>query len=112
MRKIRIRLTVFRVLLAVAIAAILLHLAIEPFRDRARDHYNRCVSIAETHASLGAAYRKNAQGDPLRLKIAAWHEHMRREFEQAAQHPELPMPRSQPFPPRDWVAPADETTPD
>ena len=105
MRRPPIRLTVFRLLLVIAVSAILLHLATDPLRSRARDRYERCLQLAASHANLGAGYQHNARGDIVMLKCAAWHEHMRREFERAAQQPQSPLPQSQPFPPKGWVAP-------
>jgi hypothetical protein len=95
------RLTVFRMLLGVAIAAILLHF----LSDWMRNRRERLLQLADRHARIGAEYHDNAGGNLDMLRIAAWHERMRREFERAAAHPwELP-PSSQPFPPKRWNAP-------
>jgi hypothetical protein len=106
MRRTRMRLTVFRLLLVVAVGAILIHLATEPLKSRARERCARCIELAASHASLASEYRRNARSDAGMLWTDAWHEHMRGEFERAAQQPQCPVPRSQPFPPKGWVAPA------
>src|SRR4051812_3271929 len=103
-RCLRLRLTVFRLLLVIAASAILLHGATEPLRNRARERHERCMEIADTHARFAAEYRRNAGGDAGMLLLAAWHEHMRREFKQAAEQPQMPLPSSQPFPPQGWKA--------
>jgi hypothetical protein len=95
-----LRLTVFRLLLVIAVSAILLHGATDPLRSRARERHERCMEIVDTHARLAAEYRRNAGGDAGMLLLAAWHEHMRREFKQATEQPQMPLPSSQPFPPR------------
>jgi hypothetical protein len=105
----RMRLTVFRLLLIVAVAAILLHLGTDRLKGRARERYDRCVQLAASHASLAVEYRRNARGSASMLRIAAWHEHLRSEFERAARAPRSPTPRSQPFPPVDWLAPPTES---
>src|SRR4051794_19986623 len=103
MRRPRSQLTVFRLLLVVAVAAILFHLATAPLRDRNQAHYERCMEIADTHARLAAEYRRNGRGDATMIRIATWHQHMRRGFEQAAERPEMPLPSDLPFPPERWV---------
>ena len=60
---------------------------------------DRCYEIASRHASLSAEYRRNANGDQGMLRIADWHDHMRRTFEEAANRPWEPIPKSLPFPP-------------
>ena len=102
MRVTRPRLTVFRLLLVVVISAILIYAAIEPRRSLARQRYERCMQIAETHASLAAEYQRNSGGDAAMDTIAAWHRHMRAQFESAAERPRAPLPLSQPFPPAGW----------
>ena len=103
----RLRLTVFRVLLAVAVCAIGSYLASESLRGSNGRRYEQCGVIADWHARTGREYRRNAGGAPSMLRIAAWHEHMRRVFEDAADRSESPLPRSQPFPPKGWLGPED-----
>jgi hypothetical protein len=102
------RLTVFRLLLVIAVSAIFLHLATDPLRSRARGRYERCMEIADSHARLAAEYERNARGWALMLRMSAWHEYMRGEFERAAHQPRSPLPRSQNFPPEGWVPPGVE----
>jgi hypothetical protein len=108
MRRTRMRLTNFRLLLVVAVSAILLHLAPDSLKSRVRERYARCMQLAASHTSLASEYRRNARGDSGMLRIAAWHEHVRGEFERAAQHPRSPLPRSHTFPPKKWVTPTAE----
>ena len=61
--------------------------------------------IADNHARLGREYRRNARGDAGMLRTAAWHEHMRQVFEEAATQSGSPIPVSQPFPPKDCEFP-------
>jgi hypothetical protein len=96
------RLTVFRCLLAVAIVGILLHLA-DGWLGGRRERY---LMIADWHARQESAYRKNAQGSAIMLRVAAWHEFRRREFERAAARPWRPFPSSPPHPPPGWTPPA------
>ena len=110
MQWLRMRLTVFRLLLGIAISAIGFYLALSPLRERADERFERCLQIADSHARLGAEYLRNARGNPQMLRTAAWHEHMRREFEQAAREPQVAVPRSRPAPPQGWMPPAIETT--
>jgi hypothetical protein len=107
-KRIRMRLTVFHLLLLVAVSAILLYFVTAPMKSRVRERIERCLQLADSHASLAAEYTRNAGGDAGMLRIARWHEHMRGEFERAARQPEIPFPRSQPFPPKNWIAPAAE----
>ena len=93
MRWPRMRLTVFRLLLVVAVSAILLHLATDSLRSRAREHYDRCMRIADYHASTAAVFRRNARGDARMLEMAALNERIRGEFERAAQRPQEPLPQ-------------------
>ncbi len=111
MQWLRFRWTVFRMLLVIAIAAILLHIATDSGRRRALQRYERCMSVADWHSRIGAEYRKNARADANMLRIAAWHEHMRRSFEQAAERPWMPMPTNQRFPPESWEARGAESAP-
>ena len=108
MQRTRVRLTVFHLLLVVAVAAILMQVATGPLKSRAAERFERCRQLAERHASLAAEYRQNSGGDAGMLRISRWHEHMRDEFERAARQPEIPLPPSQPFPPQSWIAPAEE----
>jgi hypothetical protein len=62
----------------------------------------RCFDIASRHASLAAEYRRNAEGDQGMLRIAAWHDHMKEMFENAADRPWETIPKSSPFPPLGW----------
>ena len=102
MRPKRIRLTVFRMLLAVAAVALLLQVVSNPMRERARAHRDRCLDIAGGYSRTAAEYRKNAAGSPSMLRIARWLESLSREFTTAAIHPELGLPEKPPFPPDDW----------
>jgi hypothetical protein len=63
---------------------------------------NRCYEIASRHASLAAEYRRNARGDRGMFRIADWHDHIRQTFEEAADRPWAPIPKSSPFPPPGW----------
>jgi hypothetical protein len=94
-----VRLTVFQLLLAVAVCAIVTYVVTEVPRRRAREHTERCLVIADNHARLSREYRRNAGGDAGMLRTAAWHEHMRQVFEEAATQSDAPIPVSQPFPP-------------
>ena len=107
MRPIRPKLTIFRAILAVAVAAILCFVLTEPIKRRALDHRRRLLEIAANHATSAREYARNAGGSPVMLKIAAWHDHMRREFERAAGRPDDPPPTSRPFPPEGWTPSAE-----
>jgi hypothetical protein len=107
MRLPRVRLTVFRIMLAVAACAVVSDFTSEGLKGPTRKRYEQCVIIADNHARMGSEYRTNAGGDPLMLRIAAWHEHMRQVFEDAADRSESPLPMSQPFPPEGWLGPQD-----
>jgi hypothetical protein len=90
----RVRFTVRTMMIAVAIVAVLLLCSYDwPRRER-------CYEIASRHASLSVEYRRNAKGARSMLRAAAWHDHMRRIFEDAADRPWEPIPVSSPFPPR------------
>ena len=108
MQRTRMRLTVFHLLLVVAVAAILMQVATGPLKSRAAERFERCRQLAESHASLAAEYRQNSGGDAGMLRISRWQEHMRNQFERAARQPEIPLPPSRPFPPQSWIAPAEE----
>lgn len=103
MRPIRPKLTIFRAILAVAVAAILCFVLTEPIKRRALDRHHRLLQIAASHGSLAGEYARNSAGSPGMLKIAAWHDHMRREFERAAGRPDELPPTSRPFPPEGWT---------
>ena len=64
----------------------------------------RCLALAGRHASLAAEYKRNARGAPAMLTIAAWHEHLAREYEVAAGRPWEPIPKSRSSPPRGFKA--------
>ena len=97
----RIRLTVFRSLLVVAVAAIFLHLGSEWLRSRRE----RMLEVADWHARTGAEYRRNA-GKNFRMSwVAVWHDSMRKEYERAAGRPWVIPRRSSPFPPSGWTPP-------
>jgi hypothetical protein len=98
----RTRLTVFRLMLAVAIAAIVCY-SVANWSGSRRE---RLLEIANRHARLGAEYRRNANGHDGMLWTASWHDHMRREFERAASQPWPTVPSSMPFPPKGWRPPA------
>ncbi len=104
MRAPRVRMTVFRLLLLIVIAAMASHSATDPNRARAAGRRERCLELAARHASLGSEYRRNAGGDAIMLEGAAWHEHMRREFERAAGDRTIPQPRSRTAPGVDRAA--------
>jgi hypothetical protein len=108
MRPPRVRFTVFRLLLVVAVCAIVTYVVAEGPKDRAREHYKRCLVIADNHARLGDEYLRNARGNAGMLRIAVWHDYMRRVFEDAATRPGARLPVSQPFPPKGWRAPDEE----
>ncbi len=61
-------------MIAVAVVALLLVWSYD--RSARRD---RCYEIASRHASLSAEYRRNANGTRAMLRIAAWHDLMRRD---------------------------------
>ena len=105
MRLPRVRLSVFRMILAVAVCAIVSYVVSEQLKGPIREGYERCRATADSHSRMGREYRRNAGGDPVMLRIASWHEHMRRVFEEAAARPESPLPISQPFPPKGWMGP-------
>jgi hypothetical protein len=96
-----VKLTVQRLMLATALAALLLACGSGGVSQR-RD---RCFEIADWHSRIGSEYRKNARGDAVMLRIADWHEHMRRRFEAAAHRFWEPLPSTSPFPPEDWFPP-------
>jgi hypothetical protein len=93
-------------MLAVVVVAIPLSL----LSDRNGQHSERCLAIADNHARVGAEYRRNgkAQTGLLRidmLRLAAWHDEMRRRFEEAANHPWMTPPVNEEVPPKGWVPP-------
>jgi hypothetical protein len=93
-------------MLIVAVVAIPLSL----LSDRNWQNAERCRAIADNHARVGAEYRRNgkAQTGMLRidmLRLAEWHDEMRRRFEEAAGRPWMTPPVNEEIPPRSWVAP-------
>ncbi len=62
----------------------------------------RCGEIASRHAAVGMEYRLNARGNLDMLRIAAWHDHMRQVFQNAAERPWEQIPTSRPVPPANW----------
>jgi hypothetical protein len=101
----RVRLTVFRLLLVVAVCAIVTYVVTDGPKRRARERTEWCLVIADNHARLSREYWRNAQGNAGMLRIAAWHEHMRQVFEEAATQSGAPIPVSKPFPPEGWRRP-------
>lgn len=106
MRPIRPKLTIFRTILAVAVAALLCYVVTEPMKRQALDRRQRLMAIAASHGSLAGEYGLHSAGRPGMLRTASWHDHMRREFERAATRPDDPPPQSRPFPPEGWTAEA------
>jgi hypothetical protein len=109
MRLPRVRLTVFRLLLVVAVCAIVTYVVTDGPKRRAMERTERCLVIADNHARLSREYRRNAREQAGMLRIAAWHEHMRQLFEEAATQSGTPIPVSQPFPPEEWRSPEEKT---
>jgi len=105
MRISRVWFTVRRMLVAVGVCAIVTYAVSERLKGRIRDSYGRRLEIADNHARSAREYRRNAGGDPGMLRLAAWHEHMRRVFEDAAARYGTPLPASSPFPPKGWRGP-------
>jgi hypothetical protein len=101
-RRAGFRLTTLRLMIGVAALACPLFLIGQESRRHREGHRERCLHIADIHASLGIEYRRNADGDPVRLRIAAWHEQMHRVFVEAASHPEGRIPATRPAPPEGW----------
>jgi hypothetical protein len=100
MPKPRVRLTVQRLMVAVALLAFPLAYLAHPSRPRRE----RCLELADRHARNGAEYRRNAGGRAAMLRIADWHDFLRAEFERAADEPWWrPIPKSHPAPPKSWV---------
>jgi hypothetical protein len=99
--------TVFIWMLAVAVIAI----GLSFLSDRGARHAERCLEIADNHARLAANYREGAKVYPPSLRVAAWHDHMRRQFEQAADRPWSSIPVSWPFPPLNWAPPSEVAGP-
>ena len=97
MRLPRVRFTVRTMIVTVAIVGVLIGWSYDWSARR-----ERCFDIASRHASVAAEYRMNAKGDQGMLRIAAWHDHMNQMFENAANRPWEPIPRSSPFPPPAW----------
>ena len=102
MLRLRFRLTTLRLMIGIAALACPLFLIGQEFRRHREAHRERCLHIAGIHASTGSEYRQNADGDPVRLRIAAWHEHMNRVFLEAASQPGAAIPTTRPFPPDGW----------
>jgi hypothetical protein len=101
MRLLFARWTVFQAMLAVVVMAIALKFACVSKHQ----HAELCLQLANFHARTGAEYRKNAGSDPVMLRTAAWHDFMRRRFEQAADRPWEPIPAFDVFPPMGWQPP-------
>ncbi len=95
----RIRLTVRRLMLAVALLA----LPMGWLGDRTQARRARCLDLADREAKLGAEYRRNAGGSAGMLRIAAWHEFQSKEYMRAADKPWGPIPSCKPFPAKDWL---------
>ena len=51
---------------------------------RDSEGHERCRATTDSHSPMGREYRRNAGGDPVKLRIASWHEHVRRVFEEGA----------------------------
>jgi hypothetical protein len=94
MRLPRVRFTMRTMMVAVAVVAVLMVWSYDWSARR-----DRCYEIASRHASLSAEYRRNAKGDQGMFRIADWHDYMRRTFEEAADRPSEPIPKSLPCPP-------------
>jgi hypothetical protein len=105
MRLPRVRVTVFRLLLVVAVCAIVTHIVTEGLNRPALERTERCLAIADNHTRLSRDYRMNSRGQAGMLRIAAWHDHMRQVFEDAATQSGGAVPISQPFPPNGWQNP-------
>jgi hypothetical protein len=93
----RVRFTLRTMTVAVAVVAVVVVWSHDWSGRR-----DRSYEIASRHASLSAEYRRNAKGDQGMFRIADWHKHMKRTFEEAANRPWEPLPRNLPFPPRGW----------
>ncbi len=97
MRLPRVRFTVRTMMAAVVVVAILMAWLYDWSGRR-----ERCYEIASREAAFAGEYRDNAHGDPDMLRIAAWHDHMRQTFENSANRPWEPIPKSVPSPPSYW----------
>ncbi len=104
MRPIRPKLTILRSALAVAVATALCYVVTEPMKRRTFDRRHRLLAIAASHRSLAGGYTGNSAGSPAMLKVAAWHDPMRLQFQRAAERPDEPPPQSRPFPPEGGTA--------
>jgi hypothetical protein len=104
MRSLRIRLTVRRLMLVVAILA----LPMVWLGDRTQQRRERSLDLADREAKLGAEYRRNSRGNAGMLRIADWHEFQSRGYLRAADEPWGPIPSCKPSPPNDWMPLAQE----
>ena len=93
----RVRYTVRTMMAAVLVVALLMAWLYDWSGRR-----ERCYEIASREAAFAGEYRDNAHGDPDMLRIAAWHDHMRQTFENSANRPWEPIPKSVPSPPSYW----------
>jgi hypothetical protein len=96
-----VKLTVQRLMLATALAAVLLGWG----GDRAGRRRDRCFEVAERHSTLAIGMRRNFKGDPVMMRFADWHEFMRRRYESSAYRFWEPIPSTPPHPPEDWFPP-------
>jgi hypothetical protein len=110
-RPIPIRVTVFRLMLAVAVLAVALAIALSSYSDAKSRRVEFLLGASDNHARSGAEYRKNAGGDPTMQRLAAWHEFMSRQFEQAVQNPWSPPPANRESPPIGWEPVEADATP-
>jgi hypothetical protein len=101
MPSLRIRLTVRRLMLGVALLA----LPMVWLGDRSQERRERCFDLADREAKIGAEYRRNSGGNAGMLRIAAWHEFQSKEYERIADEPWGSIPQCHPFPPKDWMPP-------
>ncbi|MDR3623245.1 MAG: hypothetical protein P4L85_28080 [Paludisphaera borealis] len=102
----RIKLSVRDLMLTVALLAIPLSWA----ADKTGQRRDRCLDLADRHSRLGAEYRRNSGGLESMLHAADWHSYMSRCFEEAADRPWEPIPKSMPIPPKRWSPPSPAAT--
>ncbi|MDG3006326.1 hypothetical protein [Paludisphaera mucosa] len=105
MRRIRVRITVFRMVLAVEVAAIVIFVATDRWKRITAGRSANYRAVAGGHAVLAKGFREEAEWNPASLRMARWHEFLSREFEQAAAHPWGPVPLSPLSPPAGWTPP-------
>jgi hypothetical protein len=101
MRLFRVRFTLRRMMVAVAIAAVAIVIVVKPFLDSARRNRTRVYHIRQATNDLNRAMSvsNNDQGAYEKLIARSrWHQHMAERYARSAANPQMPEPKEPPPP--------------